>query len=182
MQLGSSTHIPDGLLAANLLLNEKPRHGLRTSKNTLHPGFWTTQSSTALRDSWSVAQGARRMSLSCEFGACGVGPSSLQAQAIPAAVPVVVGITATIYACASNPACRLAIQVGAQALADQVIQMSDNVRQNKQFKEAVRQIGRRCGRPLTKDEERLLHEEITKQGFSLKDIVETGVGMFCPGK
>ena len=52
-------------------LNENPRLGLRTSENTLHPGFWPTQSSTALGDSWSVAQGSRRMSLSCDFGACG---------------------------------------------------------------------------------------------------------------
>jgi hypothetical protein len=71
MQLSSDAQIPDGLLAAMTLLNEKPRLGLRTSGNTLHPGFTATQSTTALRDSWSVASETRWMSLSCEFGACG---------------------------------------------------------------------------------------------------------------
>jgi hypothetical protein len=73
MQLSSDAQIPDGLLAAMTLLNEKPRLGLRTSGNTLHPGFTATQSTTALRDSWSVASETRWMSLSCEFGACGSG-------------------------------------------------------------------------------------------------------------
>jgi hypothetical protein len=73
MQLSSDAQIPDGLLAAMTLLNEKPRLGLGTSRNTLHPGFTATQSTTALRDSWSVASGTRWVSLSCEFGACGSG-------------------------------------------------------------------------------------------------------------
>ena len=77
MQLSSGAQIPDGLLAAMTPLNEKPRLGFRTWENTPYPGFKPTQSTTALGHSWSVASGTRRVSLSCEFGACGAGPSSL---------------------------------------------------------------------------------------------------------
>lgn len=71
MQLSSDAQIPDGLLAAMTLLNEKPRLGFRTWENTPYPGFKPTQSTTALRDNWSVASGTWWVSLSCEFGVCG---------------------------------------------------------------------------------------------------------------
>ncbi len=71
MELASSTRIPDGLMAAMSQLDGNSRLGLRTSEYTLHPGFTATQSSTALRDSWTVASETYRMSLSCGFG----GPS-----------------------------------------------------------------------------------------------------------
>ena len=77
MQLSSDAQIPDGLLAAITLLNEKPRLGFRTWENTSYPGFKPTQSTTALRHSWSVASGTRWVSLSCEFGACGSGGMDL---------------------------------------------------------------------------------------------------------
>jgi len=67
-------------MAAMSQLDGNSRLGLRTSENTLHPGFTATQSSTALRDSWTVASETYRMSLSCEFGACGGGTSSFQQQ------------------------------------------------------------------------------------------------------
>jgi len=58
-------------MAAMSQLDGNSRLGLRTSEYTLHPGFTATQSSTALRDSWTVASETYRMSLSCGFG----GPS-----------------------------------------------------------------------------------------------------------
>ena len=58
---------------------------------------------------------------------------------------------------------------------------SSNIAQNRQFDEAVRQIESKCGRKLDKGDRRRLHDEITGQGFSIPDIVEIGVGMFCPG-
>lgn len=76
MQLSSDAQIPDGLLAAMTLLNEKPRLGFRTWENTPYPGFQPAQSTTALGHSWSVASGTWWVSLSCEFGACGFLPQS----------------------------------------------------------------------------------------------------------
>ena len=58
---------------------------------------------------------------------------------------------------------------------------SNNVAQNRQFDEAVRQIESRCGRKLEKADRRRLHDEITGQGFTIPEIIEIGVGMFCPG-
>ena len=52
----------------------------------------------------------------------------------------------------------------------------------RQFDEAVRRIQARCGKKLTDDERRRLHDAITKQGYGLDIIVEIRVGMFCPGK
>lgn len=90
MQLSSNARIPDGLLAEMTLLNEKPRLGLRTSESTPYPGFTATQSTTALGHSWSVASGTRWASLSCEFGACGGGPTSFQSAAAAAPIPAAV--------------------------------------------------------------------------------------------
>ncbi len=39
MQLSSGSHIPDGLLAANVLLSEKPRLGVPSRNLALHPGI-----------------------------------------------------------------------------------------------------------------------------------------------
>ncbi len=59
--------------------------------------------------------------------------------------------------------------------------LSNNIAQNRQFDEAVRQIESRCGRKLSKGDRRRLHDEITGQGFPIPDIVNIGVGLFCPG-
>jgi RHS repeat-associated protein len=48
MQLSSGTHIPDGLLAANVLLAENSRQGSRTYSGTLHQGFGFVISHTSL--------------------------------------------------------------------------------------------------------------------------------------
>jgi len=53
-----------------------------------------------------------------------------------------------------------------------------NRAQNREFREAVRQIEKQIGRKLTQGEIRWLHDEISKQGFSLWEIVEIGVEMF----
>jgi RHS repeat-associated protein len=47
MQLGSSTNIPDGLLAA-MLLNEKPHHGVTSKNPAPNPGSDERNSTTAL--------------------------------------------------------------------------------------------------------------------------------------
>jgi len=52
----------------------------------------------------------------------------------------------------------------------------------KQFDQAVRAIERRCGRPLSQDEQRQLHNAIHGQGLDFNGIVQWGVDMFCPGR
>jgi RHS repeat-associated protein len=48
MQLASSSHIPGGLLAANVLLNEKPRHGVTSTNPAPYPGIDECNSTTAI--------------------------------------------------------------------------------------------------------------------------------------
>lgn len=48
MQLASGTHIPDGLLAANVLLSEKPRHGVASKNPALNPGINEANSTAAI--------------------------------------------------------------------------------------------------------------------------------------
>lgn len=48
MQLSSEVHIPDGLLAANVLLSQNSRQGVPTSTNALYQGFYFAISSTAI--------------------------------------------------------------------------------------------------------------------------------------
>jgi hypothetical protein len=54
----------------------------------------------------------------------------------------------------------------------------NNQAQNRQFADAVREIERRIGRKLSKDEIRRLHDAISGQDYDYHDIVEEGVGMF----
>jgi RHS repeat-associated protein len=63
-----------------------------------------------------------------------------------------------------------------QAISDNT--SKDNEKENKQFKDAVKQIGRDRGRPLTRDEARRLHDEISGEGLSYQDIIETGKSIF----
>jgi hypothetical protein len=60
MQLNSGTHIPDGLLAAITLLNEKPRLGVPSCNPASHPGHNVCQSTAALGVSWNVVSGTRQ--------------------------------------------------------------------------------------------------------------------------
>ena len=88
--------------------------------------------------------------------------------------------------CAVTPGCQEVLLGGlvfvtTVAAIDAGRLYRSNVVQNRQFKEAVRQIESRCGK-LSDDQKRRLHDEITRGGFSLPEIVEIGVGMFCPGK
>lgn len=48
MQLSSGSHIPDGLLAANVLLSEKPRLGVPNWNPALHPGISEANCTVAL--------------------------------------------------------------------------------------------------------------------------------------
>ena len=52
--------------------------------------------------------------------------------------------------------------------------------QNREFEEAVRRIEKHCGFPLTKDQRRWLHDEITGGNYTIDDIVQIGIGWFCP--
>lgn len=112
----------------------------------------------------------------CEFGQCvpsvGFGPSTV---ALP--LPPIADLAELL---------RLVGRfAGVAGIVGQVIMetgdASPNVVQNRQFKEALRRIASRCGRPLSKDDQRRLHDEITKGGYGLDEIVEIGVGLFCPG-
>lgn len=53
-----------------------------------------------------------------------------------------------------------------------------NKAQNKQFADAVREIEKRIGRKLSKDEIRRLHDAISGQDYGYHDIVAEGEGMF----
>jgi RHS repeat-associated protein len=48
MQLSSNSHIPDGLLAANALLREKPHQGVPSWKSALHQGIDERNSTAAI--------------------------------------------------------------------------------------------------------------------------------------
>lgn len=112
----------------------------------------------------------------CWCGPCTPGLGATQAIAL---APAAVGACALAEPC---PIVALAIVgAAAQALALHLAAdyLARNIRENKQFKEAARQIERTCGKSLTPDQRRRLHDLITKQGFSLKEIVEIGVGEFC---
>jgi hypothetical protein len=53
-----------------------------------------------------------------------------------------------------------------------------NQEQNREFRAAVREIGRVIGRILTLDEVDRLHREISRQHRSFGEIVQIGVAMF----
>jgi hypothetical protein len=53
-----------------------------------------------------------------------------------------------------------------------------NKQQNREFKEAVRRIEQTLGRGLSKEEQRMLHLEISRQGHDLNDIVAIGLALF----
>ncbi len=55
---------------------------------------------------------------------------------------------------------------------------ADIRRQNKTFKDAVKEINRKLGRSLTDDQRRELHQEITGQDYDHRDIVNEGLDMF----
>jgi RHS repeat-associated protein len=54
----------------------------------------------------------------------------------------------------------------------------NNQAQNRAFRDAVRAIEHEIGRPLTKAEQRELHDEITGQGYGYHEIIEEGVALF----
>ena len=62
-----------------------------------------------------------------------------------------------------------------------ISQRSKNRRENSQFADAVREYQRRCGRILSHDEIRRLHDWITGPEFNYADIIEEAIGLFgCP--
>src|SRR5579859_1898956 len=53
-----------------------------------------------------------------------------------------------------------------------------NREQNRQFAEAIRQIEQKLGRGLSRDEQRMLHDEISGQNLkTLAEIVEWGLAL-----
>jgi RHS repeat-associated protein len=58
------------------------------------------------------------------------------------------------------------------------ITLVNNQSENREFKSAVKQIGKSIGRSLTRDEQQELHCEISKQGYTKIEIFEIGVGLF----
>lgn len=56
----------------------------------------------------------------------------------------------------------------------------NNKEQNKMFQEALRQIAKLLGRPVTAEEARRIHNEITGKGYGLKEIIEEGFHLLDP--
>jgi RHS repeat-associated protein len=54
----------------------------------------------------------------------------------------------------------------------------NNVRQNKSFDDAVKEIEKKLGRNLTKDQQQRLHHAITGQNYTYWDIIDEGTSMF----
>jgi len=54
----------------------------------------------------------------------------------------------------------------------------DNQQQNRQFREAVRRIQRAIGRKLSFTERRMLHDEIARGDYALREIIDIGLAMF----
>jgi hypothetical protein len=53
-----------------------------------------------------------------------------------------------------------------------------NKDQNRQFRDAVREIERIIGRKLRDDEKDRLHREVSGMGFGFGTIVQVGLAMF----
>jgi len=73
MQLASGTHIPDGLLAAMTLLNEKPRHGVASKNVASNPGIGERNSTVAIGFRASLALDAVRQSERARYYASSMG-------------------------------------------------------------------------------------------------------------
>jgi hypothetical protein len=48
----------------------------------------------------------------------------------------------------------------------------------KQFQEAIRRYQVKCGKILTREEQRRLHDAITKQGLTMDEIAEYAESLF----
>lgn len=55
-------------------------------------------------------------------------------------------------------------------------QSSEN--QNKQFNDAVKEIERKIGKGLSKDQRNKLHRDISGRDYGYHEIVEEGIGLF----
>ncbi|MBZ5671657.1 MAG: hypothetical protein LAO04_18260 [Acidobacteriia bacterium] len=103
----------------------------------------------------------------------------------PITIEVILGtVWQGITWCVGNPWCVGAVAVGtvaAGAYTGYKIYQAQKA-DLREFREAVRQIEKRCGTGLDEADQRRLHDAISKQRYTLPEIVEIGVGMFCPGK
>ena len=57
-------------------------------------------------------------------------------------------------------------------------QVPNNQQQNKAFRDAVKEIERRIGKKLSQEQIRQLHNEITGEGLTYQEIVDTGIALF----
>jgi len=89
-----------------------------------------------------------------------------------------------IAAQAAAAAAQAAAAAAAAAAAGTVMQMAgngtpgNNQAQNKQFRGAVQEAEGKLGRRLTKDEIRQVHDEISGQNYSYREIVDLVLDMF----
>jgi RHS repeat-associated protein len=118
----------------------------------------------------------------CEFGPCLPLPNVSSGFAAGAVAIPVGGVV-----CWGSGVCEAAaIGIGVIATAYGVYrayQYFSNVSENRTFNQhIVPSIEARCGRKLSPDEKERLHREVSKQGYSSDEIIEIGVGMFCPGR
>jgi hypothetical protein len=95
---------------------------------------------------------------------------------------VLAGAAAAAPAIAAGAVLGVAVMQQGDAVPASQSSRAPNVRQNQQFGRAVQAIQQRCGKYLNKDQIQQLHRAISKWRYSLDEIVEMGVGMFCPGQ
>ena len=83
----------------------------------------------------------------------------------------------------SNPVCATVMVVGTVAIAGyEGYQYFSRKADLQKIDHIADRIGRTCGKSLTPEQRRRLHDEITGQGYSDEEIYRIGVGMFCPEK
>ena len=120
--------------------------------------------------------------LGCDFGAC-AGPvpdSGFEATEV-------LGGAGTFVAPGVGTAIGIAVGVALDAyLAYKLYRIHQARRADLgQFNDAVRRVEKVCGRALTKDERRRLHDGLHSPALGpvgFQDIVREGVSMFCPHK
>jgi len=105
-------------------------------------------------------------------------------------------IQVVVTACAFSPVCQEGLAAGVAgaavgvAVGYGVAKLQNYIHQAKKadlrtFNDAVREIEKICGKTLSDDERRRLHELLHSPSLgpsSFQDIVREGVGEFCPDK
>ena len=67
--------------------------------------------------------------------------------------------------------------------SEAAFEIANKKRDLKQFQEAIRRYQARCGRALSRDEQRRLHDAITKQDLTMDEIADYAESLFgCPAQ